>query len=396
LSDRLFNSISSFILFIGITFSFLFKGLASSSFFALSLLSLIFIFFNNIKIKIHYLTLIIFSGIFLSNLFNNIFYNNIFLKSYDFSLRFLLAFLIIIYFSNIKIDLNKIFYYSFSFLVLFCSFYFFFLSDSESIFGTRSHTNFVDPNTLGIYIGAFCIFIFCSIRTLNFFNIFTLILGLVLIIFSFTRTSWIAMIISLPIIFFILKSFDKFSTSKLYFFIFFIVIFSLFLLFNSDRFISTFIEIQSRLAGNTEGTSIGDRISLAVLAISILDFYSYFFGVNSVTVNSFDVLPIINQLNFQIDVYKIYRCCGFHNQYITILYYYGLIGLTFFILFLISPFIIFLFNRNRNLIPYLCTFIYLIICSLGLDIINLKYTQSIFLFLFIGFYSLYLRDKQLL
>lgn len=377
--DKLFY----LLIFILFSLGFVVKSSASFIFFLLSILSIFYfvINFKNIKFNSYDYLIIFILNIFLFSLIlKQIYYGNFIIKDYDFIIRFSISFFIYIYISRRNLNFDICLKYAIYLSIIFIMFSF--IISDNLIFGSRTHTSFVDPNTIGIYIIA--LFFLLFINNTNLFEkvIFFIIisLALLLVIYSRTRGAWISFILCFPIFYLIKYKFKNFQI-----FIFILIGLLLFFIFNQsslERFVSIFSELYGRFFSGNNNSSAGDRITLFLLGIDLLN-NNIFFGVNSL-----DIPLLIENLEltkkYQTHIFDIFNCCGFHNQYMTLLFNYGLLALLGFISLIIFCIYYFLKgNIKKNNINYFFALFSIYISSMALDTLSLKYSQSIFLLILI-------------
>lgn len=379
-----------FILFF--SFSLIIKGLSSLIFFIFALLSLIFLKldFKNFRITRYEL---IFIFILLLNffviIFNQVsnFYFNI--NEYDYGIRYILSIFCFLLLMHLKPNLNNEIFIgsSLSIIFIFLSFYFIYRNE---VFNLRTHTSFVDPNTIAIYLSILILIIF----PLNFqknliFKSLILIIffiGLYLIIQSRSRGAWLGLGCSLIYILAYSIKEKNYKIIGLVTFIFSSIF--LYYFFNesfNSRFNTIVLELNQRLYGNPN-SSTGDRITLSFLGIDLLKNH-FLFGINPNNVT--ETIELMNLRDkYQPHIFDIYYCCGFHNQFITILVKYGFLGLISFLLNFLYLIFLNIMYKNNFSVKIIATVICFLISSYSLETISLKYSQSIFLILLVYGYAI--------
>lgn len=384
-------NVIKYLFFLSFSLCFIIKGLISLFFFFLSLVGILFFFSkkDGLNLKAYdYIFIILMLLNFLSIPINQINLQYFNIKDYDYGVRFILSIFIYLYITRIKLNLNKEIIFGSILSIIFVALSFFFFYKNE-VFGVRVHTKFVDPNTLSIYLSIFLLILLPHQYTNNLLrNIIFLIvflLGIYLAIESRSRGGWLGLAVALL---FLITTAIK---NKNYFLI--NVIGSLFIGFFlyyifSDTFHERFNSIGSDLSGRISGnpnTSTGDRITLIFLGLDMIK-NNYLFGINYA--ESREIIQLMGlHSKYQSHIFDIFYCCGFHNQFITILIKYGFFGLIIFLSLFIYILYLNIKYKNYFSLKIISVVICYLVSSISLETISLKYTQSIFLLLLVYGYS---------
>lgn len=386
-----FQKLLKLLILFSFSFSFILKGIVSLVFFLITLFGIIFSIniFKKINLKNYELILI---GLLILNfiaiVLNQIYNGEFYLKEYDYGVRFIAAIFVYFLISRLKLNLNKQMIFGAILSIIFVGISFIFLY-RNNIFDTRTHTTFVDPNTICVYLAIFTIIIIPVNWKVNNIKLIILsfIIGLAiyLIIESRSRGGWLGFAVA--IFYIAYNAFIKKEFKIIYLLLVITVSILLYYLFNdsfSSRFNSIAIEIGERIYGN-HNTSAGDRITLGFLGLDLLSNH-YLFGINYSNARVIIEYLELNQ-KYQSHIFDIFYCCGFHNQYITILVKYGLFGLLSFLSLFIYLYYLNIKYKNDLSVKIIAIMFIFLISSLSLETISLKYTQSIFLLLLIYGYA---------
>jgi len=313
-------------------------------------------------------------------------------RSYDSPSRFLFSILIFFYFTYKRIN--------FSFLLGLTAPLALFITIGNIYFHPevllkwpgRLATSFVDPNTFGTYslvLTSFCLFhLDTSFKTSKlwfFYQLTGFLVGLLLIIGSGTRGSWLA----IPAVAFIWLFFNrnKINSSFIYIAITTLIISivgsSIFFPQTIERFLSGINEISHWLDNTALDSSTGLRLSIWKISWQLF-IHQPFFGYGNQGYVSFLNEPWFSS-TATTAAKQIMICCGPHNELISSTLRAGLLGgFSVLGLFLIPSF---LFVKNAfSQIPEIArasqiglAFIACVaISSISMEVFHLKYTATFY------------------
>ena len=343
---------------------------------------------------------------FLTELFLYFIRDNSNIRYLDSPSRYLGAFFIFTYISNLSINekLIKSFLFgcALSLVVTFTSVTF----NTSGYWGPRLATYFVDPNTIAVYaVFLFSITIlFVNYININhylekFLHITSLFCILFIILFSQTRTSWMSFIIVIVLFIFINKN------KKFY-----LLFYSLSLLlsavilysFNNsiilDRISQSYNSIHSYFSGQFLDTPLGIRFNLILIDLYTIK-ENFFWGIPKEDIASLaqinEVFPSVTQESHHCRKYS-----GSHVELLAVLVRQGVaLGiLTIFSLFIFPIFIFFrgAFFQSFSRWYYKCALIAvvcLLISSFGIQVFAYRMNVSFWAIFLCIYYSHYYRGK---
>ncbi len=326
---------------------------------------------------------------FLAILLSQLLRNDININAYDGPLRFLLAGLIFLYLKHKRIDFLYLFQYIAPISLLIAVGVIFYYPETSNYWGGRYASYFVDPLTFGGYalvIGFTCLFLLNIKKDTLFLSALKLMgfaCGLFLSIGSGSRSGWMAIPFVLGLWIFINR-----KNTKLVINVSLILISALVIaLFVNEslqqRILSIFQEIFAWMTNRTEKEQGSGGIRLNMWKISIILFLeSPFYGYGSV--ENFKHLlnePMIKNHISEIAISSIGN--GPHNEILALMLRAGLFGLISGLLLFLAPLYIFIKklkanSKNISAQVGICFVLCILICSLSIEVFNLKYTTSFY------------------
>ena len=332
---------------------------------------------------------------FLAILVSQLLRQNVVFKPYDGPLRMLLCAPIFLLLVKKKIDFVQIFQYicplSLLILLAFVQLYPYPIS-INSTWGGRFGTYFVDPNTIGIYtmlLSFLCLFSIDAVSkdglALKLLKYAGVLAGLYLEIKSQTRGAWIAepaMLVLWLAINWRKRSKETLFISSL---ITVLVILGLyfFIAVFHDRVNSIYDEIYSWLNNTNVDTAAGIRFSMWQISW-VLFKQSPFCGYGDLGYQARLLMPQIQSV-FSRDAIATMEHVGPHNEYLANLVRSGIFGLVAVLLQFCLPGMIFIRGLKSPIQVVkstsamgLCLVMGLMITSLSLEVLTLKYTNSFY------------------
>ena len=328
----------------------------------------------------------------LAILVSQIFRLSIVPKSYDGPLRMFLCVPIFLLLVKKKIDFVLIFQYVCPLSLLMLLVYVLMYPLPMNTWGNRLGTYFVDPNTIGIYtmlLAFMCLYSIdalgkdgMALRVLKYLGVMA---GFYLELKSQTRGAWIAepaMLILWTILHWQSKSKTQLIISSL---ISVSVILGFYFLvdFFHDRVNSIYDEIAAWLNGTNKDTSTGLRLSMWQISW-VLFKQNPFSGFGDLGYQSQLLLPQIQSV-FSSEAISTMAAVGPHNEYLANMVRSGIFGLVAVLLQFFVPSMIFIRGRKSSVRAIkgtseigLCLVVGMMIASLSVEVLTLKYTNSFY------------------
>ena len=329
---------------------------------------------------------------FLAILISQLLRQNVVVKPYDGPLRMLLCAPVFLLLLKKKIDFVQIFQYicplSLLILLVFVHLYPF----PIGTWGGRFGTYFVDPNTIGIYtmlLGFLCLFSIDAVSkdgmALRLLKCAGVLAGFYLELKSKTRGAWIAepaMLALWVAIHWQSKSKEALFISTLIS-VLAILGFYFFIDFFHDRANSIYYEIVSWINKTNTDTATGLRLSMWQISW-VLFKHSPFYGYGDLGYQSQLLIPQI-QSAFSQEAISTMRTVGPHNEYLANMVRSGIFGLTAVLLQFFVPGVVFIRGLKSSIKGIksasamgLCLVMGMMITSLSLEVLTLKYTCSFY------------------
>jgi O-antigen ligase len=362
---------------------------------ALFILALLFSLTNWKQIKTEFsdrpsqLIILTLASPFLATLFSQLLRNDININAYDGPLRFLLAGLIFLYLKHKQIDFLKAFQYIAPISLLIAVGAIFYYPETSAYWGGRYASYFVDPLTFGGYalvIGFTCLFLFDIKKNALLLSILKLLgfaSGLFLSLGSGSRSGWMAIPFVLALWLFIQRKNKKLIISASLIFVSALV---LTLLLNENlqqRFLSIFQEAHSWFTNqaNKEEGSGGMRLTMWRMSwVLFLESPLYGYG-DPVGYKHLLDQPIVTSFAGPNALGAI--TLGPHHEIFGQMLRSGIFGLIAGLLLFFAPMVVFIQQLRRNFQNLaaqvgLAFVLGLFICSLSIEVFNLKYTSSFY------------------
>jgi O-antigen ligase len=264
--------------------------------------------------------------------------------------------------------------------------------------GGRLSTFFVDPNALGAYsavLTTFCLFhLDLSPKTSKLWLLYQLIgiiFGLYLVLGSLTRGSWL----SIPFIIAIWLFFNYRKLSAKFYIIAITTLILLSILIHfvfphlGQRFLSGFHEVNNWLNHTQLDSSTGLRLSIWEISWQLF-LHQPFFGYGETGFVDFLNQPWLSSTGTSA-AKSMLACCGVHNELLANMIRSGVFGaISSLSLFFVPLFIFIRYSHHQNTeisqpaqlgLAFLCC---LGICSLSIEVLNLKYEYSFFSLIITG------------
>ncbi len=329
---------------------------------------------------------------FLAILVSQLLRQNVIFKPYDGPLRMLLCAPIFLMLLKKKIDFVQIFQYicpvSLLILVIFVHFY----PLTDGTWGDRFGTYFVDPNTIGIYtmlLAFMCLFSIDALSkdgvVLRLLKYAGVLAGFYLELKSQTRGAWIAepaMLILWAALHWQSKSKAALLISTLIS-VLAILVFYFFIDFFHDRVNSIYYEIASWLNKTNTDTSTGLRLSMWQISW-VLFKQNPFCGYGDLGYQAQLLMPQI-QSAFSREAISTMEHVGPHNEYLANMVRSGVFGLVAVLLQFCVPGMVFIRGLKSPIQVVkstsamgLCLVMGMMITSLSLEVLTLKYTNSFY------------------
>jgi O-antigen ligase len=313
-------------------------------------------------------------------------------KPYDGPLRMLLSALVFLLLIRKKIDFVKVFQYvcpvSLLILIVFVHLY----PEPQDSWGGRMSTYFVDPNTMGIYamlLAFLCLFSIDVISkdgvALRFLKYAGVMAGFYLELKSNTRGAWIAE----PAMLILWVSIHWQTKSKMELFISTLITVSailglyFFMDIFHDRINSIYYEISSWLNKTNVDTSTGLRLSMWQISWALFK-QNPLSGYGDLGYQSQLLMPQIQSV-FSREAISVIEHHGPHNEYMANILRSGVFGLVAVLLQFCVPGMVFIrgFRSSVKAIKGtsamgLCLVMGLMISSLSVEVLTLKYTNSFY------------------
>lgn len=370
----------------------------------LSFLCIFFLFSNRKKIELEILEKLFLATLilpFLAVLITQILTQNWSAKAYDGPSRFLLGIPIYLYIRREKIDVLRILVIAIPLTLIFNLLSTLLNTGPTEFWGNRLATYFVDPLTFGNYsllLGFLCLLLvqyreYFTTSLLKKIFVMTcltgFVIGLYLSIGSMSRSGWLALPFLILYCAWCLRKdmLGNLNTSLLFLFLT-LALFFLLILFNEllqIRFLSIYSETSQWLnkSGEYDSSSGGTRLSMWVLSYKLFMMnpligygdlgYKDLLVTDPTLISSASVMARTSMFN------------GPHNEILANSLRYGIFGLIATSSLFIIPAIIAVLNTQKqdNLARRLifCFIVGLLICSIALEVFNLKYTASFYAFL---------------
>lgn len=338
------------------------------------------------------------------------------ISAYDGPSRMLFALPILLYFAHLKLDFVNVLGIAIPLLLLATIVSIHQHPEVITFWGGRYATTFVDPNSFGnftVIFTAFCWFNL-DVSVLNtrqahsgktkiwfLYQLIGLMAGLYLVLGSGTRGSWLAIPVIAMIWFALhyrelnIKFLGLISLVAMGGFVFTLLFFPQVF----ERFVSGFTEISRWFHHENLDTSAGIRLSMWHIA---WDLYSQrpLLGYGDHGFQDYLNASFINSEATQVAKDTI-RCCGPHNELLANMLRSGFLG----ILSIASLFLVplaFFVRHVRHVNPKvklaaqlgLVYIVTLIICSLSMEVFNLKYTSSFYGLMMAGLFAQILSTRQ--
>ncbi len=346
-------------------------------------------FYESLKGKSTKLMLVVLMSPFLAILFSQILRNDISINAYDGPLRFALAAPIFLYLKYKKINFLQVFQFIAPLSLVIAVAAIIYHPETSEFWRGRFATYFVDPLTFGGYaliIGFTCLFqlkpqkdsyLLTALKLTGFACALFLSLG------SGSRSGWIAIPFLLALWIF-LNRHDKKLVYGLSITI--VITITLILTFNEPlqlRIMSIFQEAYSWFTNqaNKENGSGGIRLSMWKISIMIF-LKNPLLGFGSIeNYRHFLHDPMITSQVGEIAITSINN--GPHNEVLALMLRAGLFGLISGLLLFFGPLYIFIkqlkeMPKDNNLHVGICFVLGIFICSLNIEVFNLKYTSSFY------------------
>lgn len=362
---------------------------------ALFILALVFSIFNWKLIKTELddrfskLLILTLASPFLAILLSQLLRNDININAYDGPLRFLLASLIFLYLKHKQVDFLYIIQYIAPISLLIAVGAIFYYPETSNYWGGRYASYFVDPLTFGGYalaIGFTCLFqldVKKDPHLLSVLKIIGFACGLFLSFGSGSRSGWIA----IPFVFALWVFFNHKNKNliiNISLILTLVLVTTLFLNeYLQQRTLSIFQEIFAWITNRTEKEQGSGGIRLNMWKISIILFLeSPLYGYGSV--ENFKHLlnePMIKNHISEIAISSIGN--GPHNEILALMLRAGLFGLISGLLLFLASLYIFIKklkanSKNISAQVGICFVLCISICSLSIEVFNLKYTTSFY------------------
>lgn len=322
------------------------------------------------------------------------------MKAYDGPSRFLLGIPIYLYIRAQKIDSLKIIASAIPLTLIFCLISLQINADPTEFWGNRLATYFVDPLTFGNYsllLGFVSLLLLAYknesshelikkiLKTLKLFGFLT---GVYISLGSMSRSGWLAVpFLTAFSLWFLAK--NSRNNFKYYLGLGFTSLILFFLVSTNDilifRIQSIFTEIQSWLTHKQDydSTSGGTRLSMWVLSFKL------FLMSPIVGFGDFEYKGLLtthpNLITSAGESARLAMLNGPHNEILANTLRYGLFGLiastALFVIPAITALIAMRSLKNIAAVLVFCFITGLFICSIALEVFNLKYTSSFYAFL---------------
>ncbi len=401
------------VIFSGIAGLLSIRGMTNKCFFLLLIVSLFFL-----KNSITYLrdakivkkmipVLITLSLPTMAVLVNHAYIGNWAYKYFDGPTRMLYSIFIMLFFIYKNVNYKKIIAFSSPVAIFLICIVLFYGSDIIGREGGRFATYFVRPNSFGTYsavLAGFCLFnIRLGLQTSRFYIAYQLtgfLVGLILVVGSQTRASWIALGISILVwIFFNYKQMTKVFIKNSIFVFSLFLLFVLFLFPNIiDRFSRGLLEVKNWFIGSNIDSSTGVRFSMWKIAWQLF-LHNPIFGYGDQGYTVFLDKPWFSSTASDF-AKKTMACCGPHNELLANMLRSGILGgLSILCLFFI-PLVLFFINAfdgntriseaSRLGISYIIT---VMICSISIEVFNLKYTSTFYGLTIAGLFAQIFSEK---
>jgi O-antigen ligase len=330
---------------------------------------------------------------FLAILCSQLLRQEIVVKPYDGPLRMLLCVPVFLLLVKKKINYVQIFQYicPLSLLIL-LAFVQLYPAPMNTWSGNRFGTYFVDPNTIGIYtmlLGFLCLFSVDAVSQdglpLRFLKYAGVLAGIYLELKSQTRGAWIAepaMLILWAALHWQSKSKAALLTSILIS-VLAILGFYFFIDFFHDRVNSIYYELVSWINNTDTNTSAGLRLSMWQISWALFK-QSPFFGYGDLGYQSHLLTPQIQSV-FSPEAISTMEHVGPHNEYLANMVRSGIFGLLAILSQFFVPGVVFMRGLKSSVKAIkgtsamgLCLVMGMMITSLSLEILTLKYTSSFY------------------
>lgn len=323
------------------------------------------------------------------------------LRSYDAPIRLLLAAPLVYFFSSKKINIVNILGFSIPLCLVLTALAIYIHPEYIAQWSGRYATRFVDPNSFGnfsVILTGFCLFNLNNPLKVNkswsIYQLIGLVTGVGLILGSGTRGSWLA--IPLIITFWLVTNsqYMSWKQSCIGFAILAIMAVMAYTTFPSVsvRFLSIFNEIQGWLNRSVVDSSAGIRLTMWKMSWALFQ-HNPLLGYGDIGVRSFLNEPWLTIVSTDVAKQTIF-CCGPHNEFLANLLRSGILGGLSVLGLLGYPiyfFATYLKSSNTQIalaaqigISYL---IVMCVCSMSMEVFNLKYDCSFYALVISGLVS---------
>lgn len=313
-------------------------------------------------------------------------------KPYDGPLRMLLAAPVFLLLLKKKIDFVQVFQYICPISLLILVVYVHFYPAPKGLWGDRFGTYFVDPNTIGIntmILGFLCLFSIDAIskdtmalRVLKYAGVLA---GVYLEIKSQTRGAWIAEPVMLALwarLHWQSKSKNELLISTLLTVLAILGLY-FFIDFFHDRVNSIYSEISSWINKTNIDTSTGLRLSMWQISWALFK-HSPLYGYGDLGYQSQLLMPQI-QSAFSQESITVMAANGPHNEYLANMIRSGIFGFIAVSMQFVAPGLVFIRGLKSSIQSVksnsamgLCYVMGMLITSVSLEVLTLKYTNSFY------------------